>query len=94
MEAADPFVCSHDRLRDATTGSLARGGPRKDLAGCELSVNRKLQVLEYYLAKAPNILAVWALLQIPAAVRSISRPARHGGSVRRPQVANRVLEYQ
>jgi hypothetical protein len=65
---------------------VARGGPRKDLAGCELSVNRKPQVMEYYLAKAPNILAVWALLQIPAAVRSISRPARHGGSVRRPQV--------
>ena len=42
--------------------------------------------MKYYLAKAPNILAVWALLRIPAAVRSISRPARHGGSVRRPQV--------
>jgi hypothetical protein len=39
---------------------VARGGPRKDLAGCELSVNRKLQVMEYYLAKAPNILGVAA----------------------------------
>jgi hypothetical protein len=62
---------------------MARGGPRKDFASCELSVNRKLQVMEYYLAKAPNLLTVWALLRIPAAVRSISRPARHGGTVGR-----------
>ena len=44
---------------------VARGGPRKDLAGCELSVNRKLQVMEYYLAKAPNILASGRCCKFP-----------------------------